>query len=369
MTSKSTTTPGSKEPVWRAAGAAIWRSFKGGGLGVALGFALVAAMLLNPLFATPFLSLLGRTIFIALLMLGAFYAVQRLPAERVPRWLPRWALALIAMTVVAPMAAFLGALLGTGGDLEAVVNSEPRMRGFLIVAAIALVLGMVIALSALLRRQEADARALALRFELERKELERQALDARLSLLQAQVQPHFLFNTLANVQALVESNSPRAADVLKSLIAYLRAAVPRMQGGPVPLAEELQLVRAYLELMQMRMPDRLQFSVTADPALQGQTVLPLALLTLVENAVRHGLDPQEEGGRIDVRATLAADGRALQIVVADTGVGLNPHAQPGTGLANLRARLAAQHGAAARLELSENTPRGVCAVLLLPLPH
>ena len=117
-----------------------------------------------------------------------------------------------------------------------------------------------IALGALVRQKEALAREQALALDLARSELDRQALDARLNLLQAQVAPHFLFNTLANVQALVETGSPKAPDVLRSLIAYLRAAVPRLNEPLTTFGQELDLVRAYLELMRMRMPDRLRTS-------------------------------------------------------------------------------------------------------------
>src|SRR5262249_21315654 len=139
-----------------------------------------------------------------------------------------------------------------------------------------------------------QARAQELKFALERSTLEKQALDARLSLLQAQIEPHFLFNTLANVQELVESGSPRAAPVLQSLISYLRAAMPRLHDGEPTLGNEEDLVRSYLELMHMRMPDRLQVAIDVDPALRAQRFPSMALLTLVENAVRHGIDPSED---------------------------------------------------------------------------
>ena len=131
------------------------------------------------------------------------------------------------------------------------------MTGYTIIAGSALAIGPLLALGALYRERDAQARSAALHFELERSTLEKQALDARLKLLHAQVEPHFLFNTLANVQALVESGSPQAGPVLRSLIAYLRAAMPRLQAVSTTLGAEAALVRAYLELMQMRMPDRL----------------------------------------------------------------------------------------------------------------
>ena len=123
-----------------------------------------------------------------------------------------------------------------------------------------------IAIGAILRQRDAFAREQALEFELERSEFERRESDARLRLLQAQVEPHFLFNTLANVQALVDSGSPQASKVLTSLIAYLRAAVPRMHSQTTTLENEVELARAYLDLMQMRMPDRLQYVIHLDPA-------------------------------------------------------------------------------------------------------
>jgi len=221
---------------------------------------------------------------------------------------------------------------------------------------------VVLALGALYRERDAQARSQALAFALERETLERQALDARLSLLQAQIEPHFLFNTLANVQELVESGSPRAAAVLKSLIDYLRAAMPRLHDGSATLGDEETLVRAYLELMLMRMPDRLQFDVRIDPALRGLRFPPMALLTLVENAVRHGIDPSEQGGRIEVGARRNAAGE-VEVWVADTGIGMAESAQPGTGLTNLRDRLQAFFGPPAKLELAEQSPHGLHATL------
>lgn len=119
-----------------------------------------------------------------------------------------------------------------------------------------------------------------------------------------QVEPHFLFNTLANVQPLVQSGAPQAVDVLESLIAYLRAAVPRLQETSTTLGQELELVRAYLDVMHMRMPDRLQFALHVEPGMSGLECPPMTLLPLVENAVRHGVDPSEIGGRIDIDVSM-----------------------------------------------------------------
>jgi sensor histidine kinase YesM len=246
------------------------------------------------------------------------------------------------------------------------LEHEGRITGFTLITGVALVIAPLLALGALYRERDTQARAERLSFELERSTLEKQALDARLKLLNAQIEPHFLFNTLANVQELVESGSPRAAPVLRSLIAYLRAAMPKLHAGPSTLADEAGLVRAYLELMHMRMPDRLEYSVEIPESL-GRIAFPtMGLLTLVENAIHHGIDPSESGGRISVVASRGEGEDALRVVVTDTGAGLCESAQPGTGLENLRARLRAFFGSAASLELHENAPHGLRAEIRVP---
>jgi len=299
-------------------------------------------------------------------LLLAFTAAGNWPQKLLPRWLAQT----LAVALAAPVATLGVYLVSTGGDVVAIVQHPGRISGFLWIAGTALIVGLVLALGAQVRERDAQARALQLQFALDRAQLEKQAIDARLALLTAQIEPHFLFNTLANVQALVETGSPRAPEVLRSLIAYLRAALPKLHesgatGGMPLLANEVSLVRSYLELMHLRMPDRLQFTVDVPAALQRLPFPPMALLTLVENAVRHGIDPGEEGGRIDVGGQLDADGQ-WRLWVADTGVGLAENAAPGTGLANLRARLASAFGARSRLELSEQSPRGVRAEIFMP---
>jgi len=186
--------------------------------------------------------------------------------------------------------------------------------------------------------------------------------------MQAQVEPHFLFNTLANVRELVDSGSPQASAVLGSLIAYLRAAVPRLQEPATTLGQELELVRAYLELMHMRMPDRLQFEIHADEEALALRCPPMTLLTLVENAVRHGIDPSEEGGRIEVRVRLR-DGRCRAQVI-DTGMGFRRAGTGlGTGLSTLRERLQLTFGSDAQLRLVTLDPRGVRAEVEFPAPR
>ncbi|MBX3607941.1 MAG: histidine kinase [Piscinibacter sp.] len=325
---------------------------------IAMALATLAAAALNPLFVTPFTVLLGRLLVIALLLLLAFTAAGLTEL----RWAPRWLLQVIAIVVTAPLATYLVYLPAVQGQVFEVLRHEGRLSGFILITSTVLVVAPLLALGALYRERDAQARNQALSFELERARLEKQALDARLKLLHAQIEPHFLFNTLANVQQLVEAGSPQAPRVLASLIAYLRAAMPRLADEGATLANEATLVRAYLELMLMRMPDRLRYRVDVPDDVGAARFPAMALLTLVENAVRHGVDPSEEGGEIRVQATRSADG-TLQASVADTGVGLREGSWQGTGLANLRERLAAFYGNAARLELAENTPHGVVATI------
>jgi hypothetical protein len=332
-----------------------------GKVGITIGFAVVVAALLNPIFVVPFTALLGRTVFIAMMLLLAF----TLAGQWRLAWLPRWVVQALAVALTAPLATFVVYLLSVGGDVQSFLHNEARVAGFLWIAGSGLVVGTVLALAALYRERDAQARAQALQFALERATLERQALDARLATLRAQIEPHFLFNTLANVQALVESGSPRAAPVLQSLVAYLRAAMPQLSGDHETLGAEAKRVRAYLDLMQLRMPDRLAFDVTIAPDVASERFPSMGLLTLVENAIRHGIDPGEQGGRIEVGARRDAVSGELRIWVTDSGVGMDIVAAPGTGLTNLRERLQAFYGGRARFELSENAPRGLRAEIVI----
>ena len=296
-----------------------------------------------------------RTVLVGGAVLFMFGWLEQWP-RRLPRWLPRTVLRLIGIVLVIPVSSALGFAFTGGGSQHDV--------GFLIV--VALMFAPWIAIGTILRQRDAFAREQALEFDLQRSEFERRESDARLRLLQAQVEPHFLFNTLANVQALVDSGSPQASKVLNNLIAYLRAAVPRMQSQSAALAEEVEMVRAYLELMQMRMPDRLQYAIHLDPAAARQYCPPMTLLTLIENAVRHGIDPSETGGRIDADIW-QRDGRCV-IRVTDTGVGLESDTRGlGTGLSTLRERLRLAFGGDAQLTLTEISPHGVCAEVSFPV--
>lgn len=328
-----------------------------------LGFATLFGLLNSLSSQSSTMLVVGRAWVVGLSALSAFSLIEHWP-RHLPAWIGRWVLQIIAVVVAMPFGALLAYWLTTGRNFM-FLQDQMRVAGLAGLIVTGLLFGPWIAFGAMVRQREAFARSQQLAFALERSQLERQALDARMRLLQAQVQPHFLFNTLANVQALVDTGSPMASQVLGTLIAYLRAAVPRLDQPFSTLGEEIALARSYLELMHMRMPDRLQFEIHADHQALALICPPLALLTLVENAVRHGIDPSEEGGRIEIH--VQRWDKRCRVLVSDTGVGLEQTGGGlGTGLSALRERLQLSFGSEAQLNLSEAAPHGVCAELLFP---
>jgi hypothetical protein len=196
--------------------------------------------------------------------------------------------------------------------------------------------------------------------------LRRQVVEARMAAMQAQVEPHFLFNTLASIDHLIEVDPPRASTMQKNLIALLRAAMPAMRDTQATLGRELQVVRPYLEIMKMRMQERLRAEVAVPEGLQSADFPPMMLQSLVENAIKHGLEPRPEGGTVSVTAEVLHG--KLSVTVADTGVGFGRAATAGTGtgLESIRERLKLIYGAEAELRIAENAPHGTRATIVVP---
>jgi hypothetical protein len=215
------------------------------------------------------------------------------------------------------------------------------------------------------QRQAAAAAAQVHETELQRIQLDRQMTEAQLQALHAQIEPHFLFNTLANVQQLYRTEPERGRRMLGNFVAYLRAALPQMRRGETTLEQEVDLARAYLEVLQVRMGSRLDVRLDIPQALAALPFPPLALSTLTENAIKHGLNPLPEGGAIEIAARAGAG--SLEVSVTDTGAGLQRNSGAGTGIANLRARLAALYGNAGNLRFEANVPRGIRATIVVPL--
>jgi signal transduction histidine kinase len=215
-------------------------------------------------------------------------------------------------------------------------------------------------------KKRAEKRAQAATATAAEESLKRQLVEAQLKMMQAQVEPHFLFNTLASVDYLIETDPKTASKMQKNLIQYLRAALPQMREGSTTLGKEVQLCRAFLEILKFRMEDRLQYSVIVPQGLQSAQFPPMMLQSLVENSIKHGLEPKPEGGSLTISADIA-NGK-LRVTVADTGLGFAIAGQPGTGvgLANVRERLAALYGGAARLGIEANSPAGTIVTIEVP---
>ncbi len=225
-----------------------------------------------------------------------------------------------------------------------------------------------------LENAEAVSRALTRRIAERRRreqaavvqtEVEKELTVARLSLLHAQVEPHFLYNTLASAQLLTRSDPARAEQMLGNLIQYLRHSLPRDHDELSTLGAELERAIAYLEILKIRMGPRLQVQVDVPDALRGLPLPAMMLQTLVENAIKHGLEPRTAGGTVWIRAR--QDGDQVAITVADDGEGFNTkHSGTGIGLKNVRERLRLVYDGAASLAVVANFPSGVAATITVP---
>jgi len=243
-----------------------------------------------------------------------------------------------------------------------------RYGNFLFNLVVAFFNGVVISLFFYVKLSGARARATLARAEAERHLLSKQAVEAELKLMQAQVEPHFLFNTLASVQFLTETDPPAAHRLLGHLIAYLRAALPQLRASSTTLGKEVELCEAYLNILRMRIGPRLAFAIDVPEALRATPFPPNLLISLVENAIKHGIEPSADGGSIDVRAR--RDGDRVVVEVADTGRGIvatQATTGGGVGLGNIRERLAALYGSRGRFTLSAVEPRGTRATLEIPI--
>ena len=215
-------------------------------------------------------------------------------------------------------------------------------------------------------KKRAERRAEAATETAAEESLKRQLAEAQLKTMQAQVEPHFLFNTLASVDYLIETAPSTASKMQKSLIQYLRAALPQMREGSTTLGKEVQLCRSYLEILKFRMEDRLQYSLIIPQGLSSAQFPPMMLQSLVENSIKHGLEPKPEGGSLTISADIS-NGR-LRVTVADSGLGFAAAGVSGSGvgLANVRERLAALYGGAAKLSIEANSPSGTIVTIEVP---
>jgi hypothetical protein len=254
--------------------------------------------------------------------------------------------------------------IGEMGDRERIVHV--RVGDYLPQLAFLFILLSAAIKIAYAGRVKAEAKAAEAQEVADAESLKRQLAEARMAAMQAQVEPHFLFNTLASIDHLIETDPPRASQMQKNLIALLRASMPAMRQSATNLGRELDVVRPYLEILKVRMGERLKAQLNVPEGLYSADFPPMMLQSLVENAIKHGLEPKAEGGALTVSAEVVHG--KLAVTVADTGVGFARAATAGTGmgLQNIRERLKLIYGDAAELRIAQNTPSGTRVTIVVP---
>ena len=218
-------------------------------------------------------------------------------------------------------------------------------------------------------RVQAEVKAAEATETAESEQLKRQVVEARMAAMQAQVEPHFLFNTLASIDHLIQTDPTRASQMQKNLIALLRASMPSMrESTPMAhnLGREMAVIRPYLEILKVRMEDRLQIDVAVPDGLLSAAFPSMMIQSLVENAIKHGLEPKAEGGKLTLKAEIVHG--KLAVTVADTGLGFGKAATAGTGvgLANIRERIKLLYGDKASMTVGDNVPSGTIVTLTVP---
>jgi hypothetical protein len=334
------------------------------------------SVLFNEPFLTELVYALCIGILIQVLIESGRYGLSYLLRQRYPdntgarhNW-PGWTLMAPLVVVASLSGYFVGHALGDlilGVHRPGSIFHQPR--------ALKLILALVLLISAgfvYFLYMRGRMAVLAMHTEAAM----RSATENQLKLLESQLEPHMLFNTLANLRVLIGIDPPQAQAMLDHLSAFLRTMLEASRTGSHSLGSEFARVRDYLELMQVRMGERLHSELDLPPALALLPVPPLLLQPLVENAIKHGLEPQVSGGRVKVSAR--RDGGVLVLSVRDSGCGCGPGAAPGTGtrfgLVHVRERLAALYGSGASVELSRTgtddatQPRATLAVVRLPIP-
>lgn len=252
----------------------------------------------------------------------------------------------------------LGVVVLTAFIIAAPVLRLPELGLFFVVISVAIKVLAGGKRSADLKAAEATSKANV-------EALERRLMEAQMAALQAQIEPHFLFNTLALIGQLIETDPLQASQIHTHLIQYLRSAMPQMrEKNTGRLGQQVALSRAYLNIMQARMRDRLTVNFDVPVYLADAAFPSMMLQTLVENSIKHGLEPKTEGGHIDIRAGLA--GRHLQVTVKDNGVGFDVHADDGIGLSNIRERLKVLYGQEAQLLIEAPLDGGAQVSIFVP---
>ncbi len=232
------------------------------------------------------------------------------------------------------------------------------------VASTSVLISLILSAVIVSRERETRVQAELAQQRLRAERTEREAALANLRALQAQIEPHFLFNTLANVTSLVDADPAMAKHMLESFIRFLRASLAATRMESTTLGAEAELIASYLDVLKVRMGERLRYSIDVAPELETFALAPMLLQPVIENAIRHGIEPKVEGGEISFMARVE-DSRVL-IEIDDTGVGFAPITRGGVGLTNLRDRLKLIYGAGASLTVREDSASGAHVAIRIP---
>ena len=252
---------------------------------------------------------------------------------------------------------FIGLNLGGMKITDKIYDLPSLIRSL----SLGLIFGLIVSYFFLSRHQIRYVGSKAREEHLKRITSEKEVAETKLRLLQAQIEPHFLFNTLSNVLSLLDTDVKKGQEMLVDLTQYLRMTLDKSRSETTTLEQELDTVRAYMNIHKVRMGDRLKFSIDATDDLKKTPLPPMLIQPLVENAIKHGLEPKVAGGQIDI--FISRENGILRIIVADTGEGILENTGNGVGLTNIRQRLKSLYGEKGRLILKQNSPCGVIAVL------
>jgi sensor histidine kinase YesM len=267
----------------------------------------------------------------------------------------------VAMPAGAAAGAFMGSQIAGISFLE-ILTGRPAF--FMQMVFVGVLFGTMITYFFFSRERISQTEARLQEEQIRSLTLEKKTLETNLKLLQAQIEPHFLFNTLSNILSLLESDPEKGKTMIEDLTRYLRSSLSRTRDRMTTLGQEMDLVRAYLDIYKVRMGERLHYAIEIPEALKEVPFSPMLVQPLVENAVKHGIEPKIEGGAITIR--VEDHGENYRLVVSDTGSGLPEEAVVGIGLANVRERLEALFQGKARLILEENRPSGLKVTLEIP---
>jgi signal transduction histidine kinase len=273
-----------------------------------------------------------------------------------------WKTSVVAIPLGTGVGLTIGSLINDSNPMR-LVGEHPTT--LLIGLAVSLIVGTAISYYFYSRGVIAEAAAARQQDQLERIARERELAEANLRLLQAQIEPHFLFNTLSNVLSLIHGDAAKAERMLEDFIAYLRLSLRRTRASTVTLADELSLVRTYLDIQAIRMGSRLAYTIDTGGVPLDLPLPPFLIQPLVENAVVHGLEPSAEGGELSIR--ISQHDSRLVVEVADTGLGLSPRHSPGVGLGSVRERLEVLFPQQAAFALTANQPQGTVARFEIPV--